>query len=481
MGRPFRRNLRWATKILASALACVLLSSCTGGTGGTADNTADEGRPPPDARPQVALEFRMADDLRSAQGTERVTFVPDLEVCELVFRAWPNKPITARAGNSLTVTTATVDGEQVRPDVSPGGAPEGSPGTLVELPLPSCVPAGTPISAELGFELGLGPDTDERVGYSRSEELAWLGTAYPLLAWENGRGWLRDAAVPVTGETATSEAFALTSLRVTAPSQFSVLGVGEPLPPETDPATGRTTHEFKAPAVRDVTVTVGRMSVVEKRVGGTTIHVGGPADKMARSPEEWSDAIARSLTAVSDYLGPVPYEHLWVSVIPEQTEGIEFPGAIQFGQLRGPRDQWIVTHEIAHLWFYGLVGNNQAQHPWMDESFASFVQRVVDDPNRSPRPQHDYPGRLANQVGDSMDSWGSSRRASNMYVNAVYLAGADMLIEARDAAGHAEFDNAVRSYLADNAHRIATPDDVANAFRDQPQAVERMQEAGALP
>ena len=33
----------------------------------------------------------------------------------------------------------------------------------------------------------------------------------------------------------------------------------------------------------------------------------------------------------------------------------------------------ITAHEIAHQWFYSLVGNNQARDPWLDEGFASYA------------------------------------------------------------------------------------------------------------
>lgn len=431
------------------------------------------------ARPVVDLEFTMADDLASASGHERVVFTPDLQVCELVFRDWPNKPATAERGNSLEVVSAKVNGAAVEPVVQAAGAPPSAPGTLVELPLPACSPAGTPVTAELDFRLTLGPRTDERVGVARDGTLAWFGTAYPLLAWENGRGWARDEAVRVTGETATSEVFDLASLRVTAPSRYAVLGTGELV--GSDRGFGsRTTHEFRAPAVRDVTVTVGELSLVERRVGDTVIHVGGPAAALDRPLDQWADAVADSVKRVSDYLGPVPYHHLWVSVIPDQTEGIEFPGAIQLGNLDLDRDRWLITHEVAHQWFYGLVGNNQALHPWMDESFASFVQQVVDDPRMDPEPTNASSRRASSQVGGAMADWDGSRRGSDRYVSAVYGAGADMLINARRDAGPQAFDQAMRAYLHDNANRIATPADVEHAFAHLPKAIERMKAAGAL-
>ena len=38
---------------------------------------------------------------------------------------------------------------------------------------------------------------------------------------------------------------------------------------------------------------------------------------------------------------------------------------------------YLVTHEVAHQWFYGIVGNDQAREPFADEAMTDFVARYV--------------------------------------------------------------------------------------------------------
>ena len=38
----------------------------------------------------------------------------------------------------------------------------------------------------------------------------------------------------------------------------------------------------------------------------------------------------------------------------------------------------MLVHEVAHMWFYGMVGNSQFRDPWLDEAFASWAESVVD-------------------------------------------------------------------------------------------------------
>ena len=427
----------------------------------------------------VDLAFDVADDLQTVRGAESVTFTPDLAVCTLVFRAWPNKPDTARTGNALVVDGARVDGAEVVPTVTSAGAPADLPGTLVELPLSPCVDAGTAVTADLTFTLTLGRRTDERVGFAPGEQMAWFATAFPLLAWERGRGWATDPAVAVVGEMATSETFELRSLEVTAPSGYDVLGTGTVDGVTEDPESDTTVHSFTAPAVRDVAVTVGRLDMIEREVDGVRVHYGSQEGGSRVPLREWADRTEESMRRLTDLLGPFPYEDLWVSVLPGVTEGVEFTGAIHFGDA-SEVPGGLVSHEVAHMWFYGLVGNNQGRDPWLDEAFASYAQRIADG-TEHPREDARIADGVSGRIGRPMTYWAGYERASAAYGAGVYTAGGSALLEARRLGGESAFDAAVREYLRVRAHTVAVPADVRAAFADLPESVEVLVSAGAFP
>jgi hypothetical protein len=420
----------------------------------------------------------VAPDLASVAGRETVVFTPDLQVCELVFRAWPNKPTTAADDTSLVMVDAAVDGRPVTPAVSAAGAPEGAPGTLVKLPLPQCVDAGTQVRAELGFVLTLGEEAGERVGHSPSAEVAWFATAFPLLAWVRGQGWVLDPAVDMFGETVTSEDFRLAELAVTAPSRYRVLGTGSTAGTSPGTALGTTMHRFTAEAVRDVAVSVGRFDLVERQVGNVRLHVAVPEQGSRVDADGWADELEEMLGRLQGFLGPYPYPDLWASVLPPLDDGVEFPTALQFGDVSRDTIPALVAHEVAHMWFYALLGNNQANDPWIDESFATYAQAraagQLDHYELS-----DVSDRVRGDLGEPMEYWVD--RGFSRYVRGVYDQGAAVLLEGRRRVGEDRFDEAMRAYLDTNAHRVVEPADVETAFRDLPEVVNLLREYGALP
>lgn len=437
----------------------------------TACSTSDGQWPAPDPeRPVVKVRYDVAAGHEVVQGWEEITFVPDREICEIVLRAWPNKPVTARSGNSLVVQTVRVDGERRRHQTVSGGAPDGAPGTLIEVPLDRCRAAGSRVHVEVDFSVRLADGTDERMGRDARRGIAWLGTAYPLLAWQRDVGWVRDDAVPIVGEMSTSETFDLAELRVSVPVGERVAGVGEA---DGVTSTGeRSTFSFSAPAMRDIAVTVGNIDIHHTQAAATRLHLVVPRGTAQERVAEWQSMIGAILGDLSSVLGPVPYADLWISLLPAVSDGVELSGAIQLTTLRAT-DDWLVAHELAHQWFYGLVGNNQALHPWLDESLATYSQELV-RPVRWEDPEH----VRDRELGAPLTHWASLPDGSRAYVDTVYLYGGHILTDQRAVVGE-DLDNALRSYLRAQAHRVAAPADLRAELADLPAVVDALAEAGA--
>ncbi|MEJ8280109.1 M1 family aminopeptidase [Pseudonocardia spirodelae] len=481
-------TIRRSRALAGVVVVLAVLGGCAAGVPGAGRSpagTAERAAPWPQ-RPVVDATLDMAPDLSSATGRQTVRLTPDTGVCELVFRLWSNRPTVVANGGSSRVTDARVDGTPVTPRTERAGAPDGAPGTLVALPLPGCAEAGTPVTAELGFTLTLGADSDERIGYSPSAGTAWLGTPLPVLDLVRGRGWVRTPATRMSGETVVAEDQRLT-LAVTARAGQQVVGAGTATGTR-DAGGGRVTHTFAADAVRDVAVAVGAYDLGTTTVGATRVHVGVPAQGRAGAPrggalrgsaQDWHDEVARLLPALERVLGPYPYPDLWLAVVPTQSDGIEFPTHLQFGDVDAGTRPSLAAHELAHSWFYALVGNDQGRDPWLDEAFATWAQALVAGQRDLYRIEDFGPGEVAGPIGAPM-AWWDRNGGFDALVDGVYDQGAAALFEGRDRVGADRFDAAVRGYVAANAHRVAAPADVERAFAGLPEVLAVLREHGAF-
>jgi hypothetical protein len=391
---------------------------------------------------------------------------------------WPNQPLTSFDGTSLELTDVLVEGAAVEPRVTAAGAPAGSPGTMVDVPLPECVEAGSPVSAELAFTLTLGEGADGRLGLDPDARVAWFATAFPLLAWVREEGWARDEAVDLPGEAVTSEAFELAELAITAPDEYAVLGTGSLVDVGPADAAGRTVHRFTAPAVRDVAVAVGGYRVTEREIDGVQIRVGVPVSGSRVGAEDWIEAHAEYIDRLERLFGPFPSTDLWVAILPAEISGLEFPTTLFYGDVGHGDVDGLVAHELAHQWMYALVGNNQARDPWLDEAFATYAEALVtgteDEFNLD-----DVWSRVAGYLGYPMTFW-AEEGGFFRYYQGVYRQGAAVLLTAREGVGAEAFDEAVRAYIDANAYRVARPADVADAFAHLPEVVELLREYGAF-
>ncbi len=421
--------------------------------------------PPDPHRPSVRLSFDLSADRRVVAGRERIGFTPDLPVTELVFRLWPNG-VSAPPGTSLTVTKVVVAGAARTLSAESLGGKRETQGTLISVPLGRRAPAGQTITADLTFRLVLPRPHFERWGSSGGT--AWWGSGHPLLAWERGRGWQRQPAVRFPSEAAVSEA-ADTDVTVTTPGGDTVLMTGGAAAPQAVPG-GRLRWHGTSGAARDVSVTVGRFTVRRATIAGVAVSVGIAAGVRGDAGRLLNRA-RRSIEALVRMYGPFPYPSLMISALPSLSSGgIEFPGAIQVGPLRW---EVVVPHEAAHEYFYGMVGDNQARDPWLDEAFATYSEALVDHDLATYLPALLLPGA----VGATMQSWGANEKG---YYATIYNKGGAALLTARTAAGQGAFDAALRCYLRANAWTVATPDDVARALARLPAALAILRQAHAL-
>jgi hypothetical protein len=169
------------------------------------------------------------------------------------------------------------------------------------------------------------------------------------------------------------------------------------------------------------------------------------------------NAAVRAVNLYSSQFAPYPYGSLSV-VQADLNDGQEYDGLVFlatkfYNEYNGTARSNLVTigvHEIAHQWWFGLVGSDQAMEPWLDEAMAAYSEAVFY--------KFSYPNSLdwwwqfrVNYFGPSgyVDTSVYEAPTFRAYVNAAYLNGANFL----ESLNYRMGDDAFYAFLQDYCSR----------------------------
>ena len=92
------------------------------------------------------------------------------------------------------------------------------------------------------------------------------------------------------------------------------------------------------------------------------------------------NTIENSIKTFNRIFGKYPYGQYSV-VATNFSGGMEYPGIVfigkQFYNNYSRNDlENVIVHETAHQWWYGVVGNDEIDEAWLDESLATYSETV---------------------------------------------------------------------------------------------------------
>jgi len=108
--------------------------------------------------------------------------------------------------------------------------------------------------------------------------------------------------------------------------------------------------------------------------------------------EIWKNSIQFAKDAIRFYSGEVgEYPYNVVSIVQGPQSfggGMEYPTITVISPIKDVKQlDIVVAHEIGHNWFYGILGSNEREHPWMDEGINSFYEKKYTEARYGPQPQ----------------------------------------------------------------------------------------------
>lgn len=282
---------------------------------------------------------------------------------ELYFHLLPNL-----LGGELLIEGVRVDGEEVQPTLEEDGR-------LLRVDLSSPLGAQQPLVVAVDYTLSVPAAGGRNYGILayRGEVLS-LAHAYPLLAVYGGDGWDLDTP-PRHGDLVHAES-AFFRVAIDAPASLVIVTSGRTLSESI--RGGRRLLEVAAGPVRDFYLAAGHgLEAVEVQAGEVLVR-GYFAPGQSAAMTEAVGKAASALRMFEANFGAYPYRELDLVPISTSALGVEFPGIIALRrQLLDPADSdWLestVVHEVAHQWFYSMVGNDQVSEPWLDEALVQYL------------------------------------------------------------------------------------------------------------
>lgn len=270
---------------------------------------------------------------------------------------------------------------------------------IIRLILPEPLPPGGKTDIETPFRVKV-PLTFSRLGHR--------GQAYQISQWfpkpavYDAKGW---HPIPYLDQGEFYSEYGNYHVEITLPENYIVMGTGNILEPQENAwldslsklplPTGNTKDTIKVASSSTMkTVTFEEENIhdfawfADKRwiVRKDTVAVPGTRNIttvyscfLPWHQKGWGKSTDWIKTAVNGYskaVGPYPYKT--VKVVEGDLKaggGMEYPTVTVIAAGNDEEEVGdVIVHEVGHNWFYGILGSNERQYPWMDEGINSFYE-----------------------------------------------------------------------------------------------------------
>ncbi len=250
---------------------------------------------------------------------------------------------------------------------------EGIDDTILKIDLPFVLKPDEKLEIYLEYNVKL-PLNVDRFGYG--EEIFNFGNWYPIACVYDDKGWNLDPFYDI-GDPFYSE-IGNYDVIITVPKDFVVA------------SSGNITHEkvkkdkkiytIEGKLIRDFAwVASSKFKITEKDINGTTVKLYSLEEK--REMENFASKVGvDAINIFNRIFGKYPYGQYSI-VMTEFPTGMEYPTIVFIGKnyfTSNSKDilETVIVHETAHQWWYGVVGNDQIDEAWLDESFATYSEVI---------------------------------------------------------------------------------------------------------
>lgn len=355
-------------------------------------------------------------------------------------------------------------------------------GTLLRLFLADDIAPGETVTVSLSYSLSLPPldsaeePPDGNLGRTSDGRIVQLGHWYPqLVPYRRGYGWQVWDYYPVGDPFFTDIADYRVMLVV--PANYRVMAS---VPGQLEGQSRLLALE----TARDLAIVVARdYDVASTTVNGIVVQTAFRREHAAAGRAILGD-VARAMALFEEWFGPYPYT-TFTLVEGEMFGGMEYSGMAVVGSpfFQAYQDQVdtrertvlvpLAVHELAHQWWYGVVGNDQVREPWLDEALARYSEALYYEAV--------YSSSLDWWWQSRVDGWGPTGYVDNTiydypdtltYVHNLYGQGAHFIHDLRQRMGDEAFFRFLQRYYREFAWQWVTRRDFFRLVNEAGAAVD---------
>ncbi|MBN2257137.1 MAG: M1 family metallopeptidase [Anaerolineaceae bacterium] len=409
------------------------------------------------------MKVILSDDLLSLRGMMEVRYFNRLEsdLSKIYFRLLPNL-----WGDWMQVSGVSVNGIAVNTQLI-------NDNSALQIPLNEIVAFGGYLDVQLNFNASLPQDGSGNYGtFGFQDETLALAQFHPLLPIHDDGGWHIEV-YPPNGDVTVSEV-ANYLVEIDAPASMNLACSGVQISHEVE-GDRQVVIQAAALSREFYLVASTKYQVKSTKVDGVSYTVHSQPEA-AITVQKVLDYMSTAVAIFNEHIGAYPYRELELAATPTSAGGVEYPGVIALnqnlfipdvvmsGMLTQDLIESVVVHEVAHMWFYNMVGNDQGREPWLDEAMAQYLTYVYFNDRYGSSAAESYAGswwsrwNRVNQepipIGKPVEEYGS-----NEYGAIVYGRGPIFLQALSQEMGQAKFDLFLKDYFTQYAWQVANGHD----------------------
>jgi hypothetical protein len=325
---------------------------------------------------------------------------------------------------------------------------------------------GEKIDLLIDFQLKL-PNALGRMGYG--ENTVNITNWFPILAVYDDNGWNLDPYYSI-GDPFYSQ-ISKYDITVTIPEEYVIASTGDIL--NVNKRRNKFTYEIQGNYVRNFAMILSKKFEVKEALADN-IRIASYSIEGTKGEAALQYGVD-SIQIFNALFGKYPYKQLSIVASDFYIGGMEYPNLIMIGKQLYEMEEdflleYIIAHETAHQWWYGIVGNNEVKEPWLDEALTEYSTLLYFEKKYGPQIKEKIFEKLVksqyeNYIRIHPNSEGKILRelkefeSSWEYSSVVYSGGAVFIEKLRSIMGDENFFNCLREYYESYQFKNATTQD----------------------